>query len=435
MSARGVFGAAALAALVPAVLVAQAGPTRRGGAWAITDATIVPVVGARIPRGTIVIRDGRIAAVGASVTVPADAQRIDGAGLFVYPGLIDGGTQLGLTEIGSVPGGEDRRELGDFNPHNDAIVAVNPASEIIPTVRVTGVTTAITAPTGGQVSGQAALVDLFGWTAQEMAIVPRAGMVMTYPRAAAAPGRFGRQPSPEEQRERVQRESRALREYLGSAKAYAETRARAGADGAPVDLAMEAMLPVMRGEAAAIFDVETADQIRGVLALADSFGLRVILRGARYAWELADTLAARRIPVVVGPLTETPGPEDPYDMIYANPGALARAGVLIAFRTNDAADSRNLPFNAALATAYGLDPEAALQALTINAARIFGVADRIGSLEVGKVATLVVTTGDPLDARTAVRHVFIRGQPAPFNDRQTRLYEAWRARPRAATPR
>lgn len=433
--------AAAVASLcgiiaAPGTLPAQGtpvviGPTGQPGTYAITNATVVPVVGSRIERGTVVVREGRIAAVGAGVAVPRDATVIDAAGLFVYPGLIDSGTQLGLTEISSVAGGEDRAELGDFNPQAAAITAVNPASELIPTVRVNGVTTVITAPSSGQVSGQAALIDLFGWTPREMAVVPSAGMVMTYPRAGGGGFRGfggGGQQNPEAQRERLQQQTRLLREYLGRAKAYAEAK-QSGAI-TTLDMAMEAMVPVVRGERPAIFDVETAEQIRGVLQLADSFGLRVVLRGASYAWELADTLAARRVPVIVGPTTSMPSALDPYDMIYANPGVLARAGVLVAFRTNSASDSRNLPFNAALATAYGLDPDEALRAVTINPARIWGVADRLGSIEAGKVANLIVTTGDPLDVRTNVRHVFIRGVPAPFNDRHTRLYEAWKARPR-----
>jgi len=416
----------------------QMGPaSRTTGSYAITNATIVPVVGERIPRGTVVMQGGRITAVGANAAVPAGATVIDGTGLFVYPGLIDAGTVLGISEIGQgAPGGQDVTEIGDFNPNNNPIWAINPFSEIIPTVRVNGITTAISAPRGGQVSGQATLIDLFGWTADEMAVVRSAAMVMTYPRTGGGGGfggggGGGGQQSPEQQRERVQREARALRDFLSNAKAYAEVKARNGdSTVGRTDLAMESMVPVMRGQLPVIFDVETADQIRGALAIADSFNLRIIVRGGTYAWQLADTLAARRIPVIVGPLTQTPAAGDPYDMIYANPGVLARAGVTIAFRTNDAADSRNLPWNAALATAYGLDPGEALRAVTINPARIFGVADRLGSIEVGKQANLLVTTGDPLDIRTGIRHLFIRGQPVPFNDRHTRMYEAWRARPR-----
>ncbi len=436
----GVAAVAVLPAVQPSSRLAAQAPVP-GRATAITNATVVPVVGARIPRGTVVIQDGRIAAVGANVPVPAGAEVIDANGLFVYPGLMDGGTQLGLTEIGNgADGPTDLRELGDFNPHDDALTAVNPFSEIIPTVRVNGITTVLTSPQGNQISGQSALIDLNGWTAREMAELPRAGMIFTYPRAGGGGGfgggggGGGQQQTPEQQRERVQREARALRDYLANARAYAEVRSRTtdSASRPPVNLAMEAMIPVMRGESPAIFDVETADQIRGVLSLADSFGLKVILRGASYAWELADTLAARHIPVIVGPTTQLPAPGDPYDMIYANPGVLARAGVQIAFRTNSASDSRNVAYNAALATAYGLDPEEALRALTINPARIFGVQDRLGSIEAGKVANLIVTTGDPLDVRTTMKYVFIRGQSMPFDDVHTREYERWRNRPRPA---
>lgn len=426
----GVMLAAASLTGLPTYRLSAQAPVPQRGAFAITNATIVPVVGDRIPRGTVVIRDGRIAAVGAAVSAPSDATVIDGAGLFVYPGFIDSGTQLGLTEIGQgAPGGEDMVELGEFNPHDVALTAVNPHSELIPTVRVNGITTAITAPRGNAISGYAALMDLVGWTTAEMGINPRAGMIINIPRQAGG-GRFGGggQQNAQQQRERVAEQTRALRRYLADAKAYADIKARGGTQ--TTNLAMEAMIPLVRGEVPGIFDVESADEIRTVLSLADSFGLRVVLRGASEAWRLADTLAARRIPVVVGPTTVTPRADDPYDAIYSNPGVLARAGVQIAFRTNDAADSRNLPYNVALATAYGLDPDEGLRSITINPARIWGVADRYGSVEVGKVANIIVTTGDPLDVRTTVRHLFIRGQLVPFNDRHTRNYEMMRARPR-----
>ena len=426
-----------VAVVLAAPLAAQqaATPAAPPAVVAIRNATIVPVVGPRIPNGTLVMRGGRIEAVGANVTIPAGAQVIDGTGLFAYPGLIDSGTRLGLTEIGSVPGGEDTQELGDFNPHNDVLTAFNPSSEIIPTVRVNGVTTAITAARGGVISGQAALVDLFSWTPQESAVLPRAGMVIYFPRIRSG-RRFGGEggaQGAEAQAEAVNQQTRALRNYLTNAKAYSDIKARlaGGASGTQeVSLPMEAMVPVIRGESPVIFDVETAEQIRGAIAIADSFHLRIILRGARFAWQVADTLAARRIPVIVGPTVSAPEDRDPYDAIYAYPGALARAGVKIAFQTDNAADSRNLAYNAGIATAYGLDPEEALRAVTINAAQIWGVADRYGSLEVGKVANVIVTNGDPLDARTQMRYVFIRGLQVPFTDRHDRLYEQFRSRPR-----
>ncbi len=426
---RCALGLTLILAAVPLAAQQPAAAPAAPAAYAIRNATIVPVAGPRISGGTIVLRGGRIEAVGAQVTPPADAQVIDGTGLFVYPGLFDCGTTLGLIEIGSVPGGNDQTELGDFNPHDDALTAVNPSSELIPTVRVNGVTTVITAAGGGMVSGQAALIDLFGWTPQEMAILPRAGMVVTYPRVAGRRGRRGGADQPEQ----LDQRTRALRTFFVDAKAYADIKARLAAGGTgtqETNLAMEAMVPVVRGESPVIFDVETADQIRGALALADSFQLKVILRGATQGWRLADTLAARHVPVIVGPTTSSPGDEDAYDAVYANPGVLARAGVKIAFQTGSASDSRNVAYNAALATAYGLAPDEALRSLTINPAQIFGVADRYGSLEQGKVADVIVTTGDPLDARTDYRYVFIRGQLMQRNDRNTRLYEQFRARPR-----
>ncbi len=399
--------------------------------YAITGATVVPVTGPIIPNGTVVIAGGKISAVGAGVAVPAGATVIDGKGMFVYPGLFDSGTSLGLTEIGSVPGGEDGQELGEFNPQNNALTAVNPHSELIPVTRVSGVTTVITGAGGGLIAGSAALMDLTGWTPDEMGIRPRAGMVMTYPRVAGGGGfgggggGGGGGQTPEQQRETRDRQIRALRTYLWDAKGYNDQR-----EHAKTNLAFAALGPVLRGEIPAIFDVVTTEQIQGVLALADTFKLKVILRGASGAWRLADTLAARKIPVIVGPTTQLPQGEEAYDAVYANPGVLARAGVKIAFQTDDAGNSRNVAYNAALAVAYGLDAEAALKAVTIWPAEIWGVGDRYGSIAVGKVANLVVTTGDPLDVRSVPQHVFIRGRPVPLTDRHTRLYEQFKARPK-----
>ena len=427
---------AALMGMVP-VLPAQdsipASPSPATGSYVIRGATIVPVSGPRIPNGTVVITNGTIAAVGANVSAPAGATVIDGSGLFVYPGMIDSGTQLGLTEIGSVPGPTDLQEIGDFNPQNEALTAVNSHSELIPVARANGITTAITGPQGGLISGQVALIDLAGWTPDEMAASPRAAMVMNYPRSRGGGRRFGPQQSESEQREAMNRQVQALYGFLRDARTYAEVVGRTDgtpANGARTNLVMQSMIPVMRGEQLVVFDVDTEDQIRGVLALVDTFDLKVVLRGASEAWQFADELARRQMPVIVGPLTRAPAPDAPYDAIYANPGVLARAGVKIAFQTDNASDSRNLPYNAALATAYGLDPEAALRALTINPAEIWGVSDRYGSIQPGKVANVIVTTGDPLDVRSTVRHLFIRGELVPFTDRHTELYERFMSRPK-----
>jgi imidazolonepropionase-like amidohydrolase len=406
------------------------------GTYVIRGGTVVPVVGGRIPNGTVVISGGKIQAVGANVPAPQGATVIDATGLFVYPGMIDSGTELGLTEIGSVPGSTDTREIGDFNPQDVALTAVNAHSELIPVTRVNGVTTVVTSATGALMSGTAALIDLWGWTPDEMAIKPRVAQVMSYPSTGGGGrgGGFGGRPQGDAS-ETVGRQVRAMRDLFADARAYADVKAKLAAGGsvpnAPrVNQAMESLVPAIRGEMPIIFDVNTIDQIRGVLTLADSFKLKVILRGPRDAWRVADTLAARGIPVIVGPTTQVPGTDDPYDAIYAQPGVLAKAGVTIAFQTSGASDVRDLPYNAALATAYGLDMDEAMKALTINPAQIFGVADRYGSLEPGKVANVMVTTGNPLDVRSNVKYLFIRGEQVQLTDRHTKLYEQFRARPK-----
>lgn len=417
-------GALALAATLPAQAQADRVVVIRG-------ATVVPVVGDRIPGGDVIIRGARIEAVGRGLQVPPGATVIDAQGLFLYPGLINSGTQLGLTEIGSVPGGNDTRELGTFNPHNVILSAINPHSELIPVTRVNGVTTAMTAADGGMISGIATLVDLAGWTADEMAVVPHLAMSINYPRVAG--GRFGQRPSGQEGAAQVSRQVTQLKEYLTRAQQYAASRARVAAAGQTLprmDLELEAMIPVVEGRMPVVLEVSTAAEIRSALELAEEFRLKPILAGVTEGWAVAELLAEKQVPVIVGPLTSSPSDDDPYDMIYANPGVLAKAGVAVAFRTNDASDARNLPYNAALATAYGMDPDAALRSLTIVPARIWGVADQLGSIEPGKIANLQLTTGDPLDVRTIVRQVFIRGMPIQMTDRHTELYEEFRARPK-----
>ena len=423
-------------AMLGIALASRAYAQAQTATYVIRGGTVVPVVGARIPNGTVLISGGKIQAVGANVQAPQGATVIDATGLFVYPGMIDSGTELGLTEIGSVPGSTDTREIGDFNPQDVALTAVNAHSELIPVTRVNGVTTVVTSATGALMSGTAALIDLWGWTPDEMAIKPRVAQVMSYPSSGGGGrgGGFGGRPQGDAY-ETASRQARAMHDFFADARAYADVKAKLATGGsmpnAPrVNQAMESLVPAIRGEMPIIFDVNTIDQIRGVLTLADSFKLKVILRGPRDAWRVADTLAARGIPVIVGPTTQVPGTDDPYDAIYAQPGVLAKAGVKIAFQTSGASDVRDLPYNAALATAYGLDMDEAVKALTINPAQIFGVADRYGSLEPGKVANVLVTTGNPLDVRSNVKYLFIRGEQVPLTDRHTKLYEQFRARPK-----
>jgi imidazolonepropionase-like amidohydrolase len=423
-----------------ALAVAAAGaqqPVASAPTYVIRNVTVVPVSGPRLASASIVVQGGHIAAVGASVQAPAGATVIDGTGLFAYPGMINAGTQLGLTEIASVPGSEDTREVGDFNPQEAALTAINAHSELIPVTRVNGVTSAISAAEGGLVPGIATLINLDGWTPEDMAARARAALVVSWPSGGRGRrgGFFGQPQSPAERRAQLQRQVRSIYDLFREAKGYAEVRGRyASASELPasfrINQKFEAMRPVFSGEMPVLVDADDEEQIRGAMQFADSLGVKLVLRGASEAWRFADSLAARHIPVVVGPLTRAPDDDAPYDAVYANPGVLAKAGVLIAFQTSDAADARNLPYNAALATAYGLAPDEALRAVTVNAARIFGVEREYGTIEAGKVANLMITNGDPLDVRTQVRHVFIRGIDIPMVDRHTRLYEEFKARPK-----
>ena len=252
----------ALVTLLPATLVAQSTPNAPKpltDSYVIRNATVVPVVGPRIDKGTVVIVGGKITAVSASAPTPAGATVIDGTGLFIYPGFIDSGTKLGLSEIESVPGGEDKVEIGQFNPHDVALTAVNSHSELIPVARYNCITSVITAPEGGLISGTASLMDLTGWTGDQMSIKTRAALVVNYPRVAGGRrgGGGGRGGPAADGGDAVNQGVTQLRDYFTNAKSYADIKAKLAAGGAgkqKIDQAMEAMIPFVRGELPVIFD-------------------------------------------------------------------------------------------------------------------------------------------------------------------------------------
>ena len=432
-------------ALVSALTVGMPLGGRAQGVTVIRNATVVPVAGARVPNASVLIRNGRIEAIGANVPVPQGATVVDATGMFVYPGFIDSGTRLGLTEMGGVAGPDDTRELGEFNPQDLALSAVNPFSEHIGVTRANGVTMAISSPTGGLVSGVASLINLGGWTAEEMSAKTRAGLVVIWPNEAGASGRGGGggfggfggpQRSAAERRAEYDAQVRRVYGYFDEARAYADVKARLVSGGAalPVNFRVnqkfEAMTPAVRGDMPVIVDAETADQMRGAMRFADSMKVKVVIRGGREGWKIADSLAMKRIPVIISPTTSVPAGDAPYDEVFANPGMLAKAGVMLAFHTGSASSARDLPYNVGLAIAYGLDAEEGLKAITINPAKIWGIDKDYGSLEVGKYANLMVATGDPIDIRSQIREVFVKGQRMKFDDRHTELYEKFRARPK-----
>jgi imidazolonepropionase-like amidohydrolase len=433
-----------IAALVTAVTAAAQAPLTNS--YVIRNATVVPVVGARMTGATVVIQNGKIAAVGPNVPAPAGVTVIDAQGQFVYPGLINAGTQLGLTEIGGVPGPVDTRELGDFNPQDVSMTAVNANSEHIGVTRANGITMAFTAAGGSVISGLGALINLAGYTTWEMIGKERAALMVSWPNigGGGGGGRGGGRGrgggggggDPAAQRAEYERRVRQIYTWFGDAKAYADVKARLTANGAQppvswrVNQKYEAMIPAVRGEMPVVVDANSVEQMRDAIRFADSTRTRIIIRGAAEGWKYADTLAMKRIPVITGPVTNPPANDMPYDLVYANPGVMQKAGVMLAFQSGGASSARDLPYEVGLAEAFGLDPEEALKSITINPARMFGVESEYGSIEVGKVANVIVTTGDPIDIRTTIKEIFIRGVRQKFDDRHTKWYEMYRARPK-----
>ena len=403
---------------------------------AIRNATIYPVTSAPIPNGTIVFSNGTITAIGANAAVPAGATVIDGTGLSVYPGMIDSGTNVGLTEIDAVPGTVDTAEIGDFNPNARAAVAINPHTEVIPVTRVNGITHVVSVPEGGIISGQSALVQLAGWTPPEMVVKAPLAMHIRFPRLRSAP--LIEVPQDEEAekdlRKNYTKEVDKLRDVLRDAQAYGRAAAARSGDRNvrrfDRDLILEALVPVVEGRVPVVMHASQARDIRAALEFADEFKLKVILSGGNDVATMIPELKSRNIPVLLGPLLSLPQREDdPYDILFTNAKALHDAGIRFAIQTQDSHNARNLPYNAASAAAFGLPKDVALKAITIYPAEIWGVADRLGSLEVGKGANVIVTDGDPLEIRTNVRRVFINGEEIPMDSRHTLLYEKFRQRP------
>jgi imidazolonepropionase-like amidohydrolase len=430
MSARsGRACALAVALAVAAPAAAQVGVGQEG-TYLIRGATVVTGNGQRIPNGSVLIQAGKIAAVGASVQAPANATVIDANGMFVYPGMIDSYTAMGLAEIGGIATMNLRSELGQFNPHMRAVVAINMDSEMLGITRANGVTSVLTTPSSGIISGQAAMINTAGWTWEDIAVKTTAAYVINYPRAGGGGGRGGGGGGGRGGGgggANAEETIRELKQLLAAAKEYDRARDR----GLPFDQQYEAMRPLVNGTVPAIVSADTEEQIRGAIALSDTFGIKVIIYGGDEAWKVMDQLSRRSIPVVLGSIQSTPPADMPYDAIYAQPGILHKAGIKIAFSTGGASDARHVPYHASLAMAYGLPADAALQAVTLWPAQIFGVADQIGSIEVGKMANVFVADGDALDPRTHVIDVFIKGRRLPADDRHSQFYQKYNARPKS----
>ena len=423
----------------------QQNKTGRTGTFAITNARIVTVSGAVIENGTVVIQDGTIAAVGAGVNIPANAEKIDGKGLSVYPGMIDAGTNLGLAEIGQGANATmDVAETGTMNPNAKAILAVNPHSSHVNVTRVNGITTVQTTPAGGLIAGQSAVINLNGSTQSDMAVLPAAGLVINFPRVSTFGGfNPGTGPVTVDFNEAIKRRDtqiEELKKIFKNAETYGRAKDAYGKDKSlpnpPTDLRLESLVPYVRGERPIFFTVERERDIRAVARFVGETKIKGVVLGGQEAWKVSDDLKKNNIAVTYTNIYNLPvRDDDDYDYLFEAPSKMQKAGVRFAISTGDGgAEVRDLPYQAGIAGAFGLSKEDALKSVTLYPAQILGVADRLGSIDVGKMANIVVTDGDMLEPRTNVKYIFIAGRLVPLTSRHTELFDSFKDRKESRVP-
>jgi imidazolonepropionase-like amidohydrolase len=398
-----------------------------------------------IENGVLIMQGGKITAVGAAgqVSIPRGAQVIDVSGMTVYPGLIDSETRLGLTEISQVDMTQDLVEPSDnITPHMRVHDAFHAESELIPVTRMNGITNVIVAPDlRNTLPGQSAFIQLAGGSAREMILTREVAMNLNFTGAqrrpvSFAPGGTGRFPSTRmgvaaQLRQAMLDAQHYQRTLADFERRRSERKEGEGGEGggearAPKrDLKLEALLPYLDGKKTVVVAAEEPSDIQVAIGLAQEFNLKMVLSRLTYAHPILDEVAALGVPVIVGSIYRFPKEHQRYDAVFRLPAELHKRGVKIAFATWDGHNVRNLPYAAGYAVAHGLPWEAALRAITLTPAEIWGVADQLGSLEAGKTANVVVANGDPLDLKTDVVRVFIQGREVPLESRQTRLRDEY----------
>lgn len=386
--------------------------------------------------GTVVISAqtkeiSQVVPANGKVNVPADAFEVDVTGLHIYPGMIDAGTVLGLVEINSARETADYQEGGDFQPDLRASVGINPDSELIPVTRANGVTTVVTRPTGSLMPGQGALINLAGWVPSEMVAVDPLSLHIEYPGEPLSRGFNPSWPSEEGETSiaRARREDKLnrLKEMFETARRY-EAAKKSGLS-IPTSPRLESLLPYAAGEKPVVFAADKKGEISAALKLADELKVKPMISGGIESWKVASELKRRDVPVILGPIMRLPRETgDRYDAAYTSAAKLHEAGVRFCIRSAGSNNTRNLPYEAAMAVAYGLPADEGLKAVTLNAANILGVADKYGTIESGKRANLVIASGDILQASTQVLSVFINGRPYEPTNKQTKLYDKYRKR-------
>ena len=413
------------------------------GLYALVGATVHPVSGPDVANGTVVVAEGKITAVGGPETpIPSGAQTVDLKGLDVWPGLIDAGSVVGLFEIGSVTETQDVADSAPMQPELRTSVALHPDSELIPVTRGNGVLTSYVQPGGGTISGQGCLAELDGWVPSEMVLVDRLALNVTIPAYTPPDPDGGRRPrfgaaADADPNARRKERLEAIKEEFRRALAYDKVVAasKAGKVAAPTpDPRLVALAPYARGEKPVIFRADRRVEILDALKLAEELKLKAIITGGAEAWRVADALKAAKVPVLIAGTLKLPNDAtEPYDAPFAAPAKLQAAGVAFAIRSigsgaDQAMQARNLPHEAGMAVAYGLPEAEALKAVTLYPAQILGVADKLGSIEVGKRANLVIAAGSPLQATTEIKALFLGGKPETPASKHTRLYDKFRRR-------
>jgi imidazolonepropionase-like amidohydrolase len=422
------------------LLLAAPAAAARAEVVALVGATIHPVSGPEIANGVILVDGNRITAVGRAgeVAVPPAARVIQCDGKHLYPGFVDPTSQIGLRGIESVRGSTDEAEIGDDNANIRAQAAFNADSILIGPAVAGGVLYAAVEPGGGVVSGSSAVMRLHGWNLEDMTLRAPVGMHLDYPRQTPTRGFFARQ-SDEEFQKQKEKALKALQDIFDGARVYQTARTAMEAGKAPaveIDPRYEALRPVLDGKLPLYIHADEKAQIESALDWAKHEKLtNLVLVAGADAQYVAERLAKEKVPVILTGVLELPARRwEPYDAAYAAAGVLHQAGVKVAIGGGpDPSQARNLPFNAAMAAAFGLPKEAALRAVTLTAADILGVADRIGSLEPGKEASFFLSDGDPLEIVTHIERVWIAGHEIDLaHERQRELYDRYRNRPKPA---
>ncbi len=415
------------------------------GVYAILNAKIYTLAGPPIEKGIVIIRDGKIDAVGTNIEIPEGANIVQAAGMELYPGLFDPVTQVGLTEIGAVSATNDTNELGKFNPEIIAATAVNPASAHIGVTRASGITHVVSVPgiasfdsqSGGIIPGQASAFHLLGWTMDQMQIRRSIALTINWPSIQTRTFDFSifdfKEKPYSEAKKEYEQTVNELSDLFDRARHYAQAKEKGSPASYERDLRLEALVPVVEGKLPVLVVAGKARDIRNAIEFCTKQSLRMILADGAEAWKVKDLLKEKGIPVILGPSEQLPSEEDdPYDKPMTQPAELNAAGISIAFSSFGTSFSRRLSQYAGTAVAYGLPHDEALKAITVNAAKMLGLGDQFGTIEAGKVANLIITDGDPLEIRTHVRLLFINGQQTSTDNRHLDLYKEYRKRPAAS---